>query len=496
MKKILLLSLATLMLTACQPTPEQNIIVEKDTERMVEQATASEATYTSDMQIEDIYSYEATGVNGKLTVVADAPVSVPTVQTLPIVEAHMEVFTQEMVYDVFNFLFGDEPAVDRSKNVETKAEIQEMIVGLKLTLDDTQGEYKEEIEQQIARLEQEYKTAPENENYVISDGTMGHMGGVEMDYGSIGLNVTDEEQTKFLHISTSRVAEDIEFNSYPMLTYSHENIYDSRALTPYEELTSAQLQSMSFSQEDALEICGDFLKVAGFSEDEYYLHDTYVMEDNDKNTDDGYAYKMIFGRNAGAPIFANSAHVGKSSEEFTFAWEYEIIELIVDKNTGIVEIYWVAPVKIGETVATGTTLKPYDEIKTTAANMLQLTYEGVVTGEFDEGWTVDVDISDVELALLRIRIPGENYSGIFVPAWIYYGSVYAQDGGINSGYLPGSYAFSTSTANADIAIESSLVPENETFEYNGFISENEEKNVVLIAINAIDGSIIDITKGY
>ncbi len=154
MKKLILITLATLMLTACQPTPEQNIVMEKDVERMVEQATVSDETHMNDMEIEERYRCEETGANGKLTVVADAPVSVPSVQTLPIIEAHMDIFTQETVYGIFNFLFGDEPAVDRSKNVESKADIQEMIVNLKLSLDDAQGEYKEGIEQQIAKLDQ------------------------------------------------------------------------------------------------------------------------------------------------------------------------------------------------------------------------------------------------------------------------------------------------------------------------------------------------------
>lgn len=82
-RKIIALSLALITafsLAACQATPEQEFIVQKDTERMIEQARDEEhGTTAAELGVpEENYTFSATGADGRLVVNVDAPVIVPS----------------------------------------------------------------------------------------------------------------------------------------------------------------------------------------------------------------------------------------------------------------------------------------------------------------------------------------------------------------------------------------------------------------------------------
>ncbi len=184
MKKLILITMATLMLTACQPTPEQNTVVEKDTDRMVEQAMPESTEQTiptiSELVPQDRYIYEETGADGKLTLTMDAEIVAPDVDYMPITEVSMAIFTQEQVTALFNHVFSDEKPIDVPDIVETKPMYEEEILRLKQELaqpdDATQ---KQEISNQIANLESIYDELPEEQPVgEVSDGTMENHGGM------------------------------------------------------------------------------------------------------------------------------------------------------------------------------------------------------------------------------------------------------------------------------------------------------------------------------
>lgn len=78
--------LTVLSLVACQSTPEEVIVVKKDTERMLEQAGMTEdGTAVSALGIpRGKYIYEAADTSNRLHIKADAKVIVPEVEQLPV----------------------------------------------------------------------------------------------------------------------------------------------------------------------------------------------------------------------------------------------------------------------------------------------------------------------------------------------------------------------------------------------------------------------------
>lgn len=80
MKKALgMICAGLLLLTGCQPTPEQPVVEKKDTEQMLEQAQgeASSSGMAALGAIEEKAVYEAVEADGMLKVSADAKVTLP-----------------------------------------------------------------------------------------------------------------------------------------------------------------------------------------------------------------------------------------------------------------------------------------------------------------------------------------------------------------------------------------------------------------------------------
>ena len=204
----ILLSIFTLFaLTACQPTPEAAVVVQKDTDRMVEQAANMENGQTlSDLSIpEGRYVLDNETAGGRLKIHVDTKVRKPDVDSIPIRKAAITVFTQEQVTGIFNYLFPDEKPINQSYIRETKADIEKQIVLLRQRLEDksylNNGQTEDEMLALIAAAEERYKTAPETlPAPAASDGTMTLYEGQATDENGISIA---GETSRFYLLSAS-----------------------------------------------------------------------------------------------------------------------------------------------------------------------------------------------------------------------------------------------------------------------------------------------------
>ena len=93
---ILLIIVMALSFAACQETPEEVIVVKKDTERMIEQAGSEEnGSKLSNLGIpKDRYTFNSEAAEGKLQIYVDANIRTPDTDKLPIRKASIGVFSQ------------------------------------------------------------------------------------------------------------------------------------------------------------------------------------------------------------------------------------------------------------------------------------------------------------------------------------------------------------------------------------------------------------------
>jgi hypothetical protein len=120
MKKLLPLILALCLLIACQPTPVEPVVVQKDTERLIDTvvnqnpapdesidpASADPGFVKSDQH----YTYDYTNDNGRLTIHADADVYLPARGAISMARVEQVNFTDEFMKKAFDVAFHGETA--------------------------------------------------------------------------------------------------------------------------------------------------------------------------------------------------------------------------------------------------------------------------------------------------------------------------------------------------------------------------------------------------
>ena len=127
-------------------------------------------------------------------------------------------------------------------------------------------------------------------------------------------------------------------------------------------------------------------------------------------------------------------------------WPEETIELHIN-DAGIVSFTWNAPIAITETVVDHAALQPFETVRSTFEKMI------VMTAADPHETQIDITIDRVTLSYSRISEKDRFDSGLIVPVWGFIGECK------NGTYL-------------------------------------EKQRGVQMAINAIDGSVIDSALGY
>ena len=133
-------------------------------------------------------------------------------------------------------------------------------------------------------------------------------------------------------------------------------------------------------------------------------------------------------------------------------WRYETMYFLVNSK-GIFNMWWTCPIEVIETVNEDAQLKPFSEIREIFEKMMLVKYEAQAeTSEYV------FEINRVALSLHRIIEQNSNESGLLIPAWNFYGKW--------------------------------------TIETDAPDGQFEKLGESFLTINAIDGSIIDLYKGY
>ena len=109
----IILLAALLLLCACQPTPDEPVVIGKDNEAMIEKAkeTSVPVSTGSDLREQlvcpEVFSVSFTDETKKLTVTGEAPVILPDTDGVPLLFVEADRFSQETVSAFFNRLCGD-----------------------------------------------------------------------------------------------------------------------------------------------------------------------------------------------------------------------------------------------------------------------------------------------------------------------------------------------------------------------------------------------------
>ena len=487
--RLFILVMTASFLAGCQATPEQEIVIQKDLEQMIEKAVAQDDTATGasladSLSVPATYSASINGYNGDLTVNVNATVTVPDSDGISVMRIGKHDFTQEEADKMIEVLLQGETLYEIDLSL-TKEEIQEKLImyygmrdgSIPLDMDGENPDDGEKLQQVIADYEALLATAPETKEPIAAD-TLFHTPETLVNPNAqvIEGTATVNGKAAYLYINNGFFSDnDIEavfINGKPSLGESYNNC-------PYSVLSDEQLsgvqipETFAMSKVDAQSAAEGILDRLGIT-DMTCVDIQYAVMSEDFATGNvalepgtviepeqiesgKWAYSLQYQRTVnGIPVTltGHSGHSVSDENDMSVPWPYEHVNIIVDE-TGVVYFDYLSPCSILDTVTEDATLKQFSEIQSVFEKMFPITY-----GHLDEEGTdyqLQVEITEVRLGLMRITEQNSRDTGLLVPVWDFFGDVI-------------------------------VIPE----EGDPYLSISDS----LITINAIDGSIIERELGY
>lgn len=473
-------------LFGCQATPENPILVEKDSERLIEQAGKKDnGVSLSDMlALENNYQFNYMSQNGKLQIHADAFVVLPGAEAMPIFRIVATGFSQEFAKKAFCFLFPDpnnRPNNVTSGKVATKADLEKRLIELKKQLADgtyNSDEYSEADWQRLIEVTEEMlKDAPETGENIpetVADGTMKLVDNGKYSYYELACMDSATLDRQFSVVSYDVLPSSLDYDDALGTTSKMRFIKDAEwQYEGQDELTITQgslsdhtTEKLSVGLEDAKMLCERFFSAVEM-EDFYEISAITLI----KKTDDQYAVKLYYRQVVdGVPTFACTRDYYGTQDLYARPWGYEFVSFIVSEN-GIDAIKWIEPVQVVETVTPDAQLLTLEQVTPIFEKMLITRLEPRLE-IYTDPIELDCDVSSVALELVRIKehnVIGKE--GLLVPAWVFYGHLTQR-----TMYTSGTVYTYDMIGNVGSSV---LGPP-----------------AVIMAINAIDGSVIDLEMGY
>lgn len=498
-KRILAAAMAALLLTACAENPDSDIIVHKDMDKLIDaaQQTDESKAEITDLQKFDHYTADFEDDSLLVKVHADADVDIPQTEQLSIFRVEQHDFTQEEFDTVRQALLGDTPMYDGvMMGTQTKAEMEQQIAEHRAFMEETLAEmeegrnreiFQEEHQRALDEMQEKYENAPSEPLLVQSDGTLKNAAeqlasGQNLDYWewqtSLGCKETvelrNQDNTAVLYVQnnpnygnkicfrTSPVGAErydgVTAMTDPLKPKTYSDISDP-VLEHNTDLNGVKLEPMpedscELTREQAEEQARTFLQTitsdsfACFAGDRYA---EYLQIDNSEHSYYRTCWVLRYCREIDGVLLEQSSGM-KFAEDWTDGdyrkqmWPEETIELHIN-DAGIVSFTWNAPIAITETVVDHAALQPFETVRSTFEKMI------VMTAADPHETQTDITIDRVTLSYSRISEKDRFDSGLIVPVWGFIGECQ------NGTYL-------------------------------------EKRRGVQMAINAIDGSVIDSALGY
>lgn len=479
-----------LILAACQPTPESEIVPGKDMEQMVSAAIEDEDTndtlsQTLAEKLKAPSELKETFVsqNGATEFIIDASIMVPVTDAAPIMRVRKHLFTQEEADLMIGLFLGDDPLYTLP-NAMTREQIKEKLIeyygmrdgSIPINVDGEDSNDMERLNEIIASYEKALLTATDTPVLVLASKEFETPKDANNSNAQRIEGVAKQDNT------------DVYFsirNSYPLpnlvrAIYIKANTVEGvtyNNTAPYYELSDSQSPnvpaSFTLTKADAQRTADRALETLGIK-DMVCLRASYVvMPDSaqlsgstwaDKTyrsenaADFQWAYKLQYARSyGGVPItITKDDGTGVADEEqYVEPWEYEKLELIVDE-TGVIGFLDQSPYEVVESVTEHAKLLSFQDIQSVLSTMLPANYAWM--DESGDIVSAVINISEIQLGLARITEPNTRDQGLLVPVWDFFGSV-------------------------------SIT--NEKGDAHLFTKYDS-----LLTINAIDGSVIDRSLGY
>lgn len=533
MKRIIAFTLVALLLltTACQPTPENPIVIQKDLDRLIEAAQSDPEENGVEKQLAETrnalatrlgvperYSIDEAFHQGKLRIIGNALIEVPSVEKVPVVRVTHENFSQEMANTLVDILCSDTTMYQRMA-LPSKEDVAQQIILLKqqMVVYDGDESAQRAIQNQIKEFEAFQKIAPDKIVYEVAGPEIKPQPVYNMHTGkqmgeNIGVNIAENPSNyggnvgKYFQIQNNMASDEviIEENEGGWSVFSPgsrgASFYFSNYATRAEgrryidimdvttrPLPNAIAQRFGYTPQDAVADALAFWQSIGLDDVQPYrvrlecefdkatFNEVYTRQNDqspfgDEDVASQYldrardiAYSIEFMRSLdGVPISSDGPSSARlETNEFSRVWNYEKMQMTLT-SSDILSMYWVSPHRMTEIVTDDSALLSFEAIDAIFRQMFGVVYADTIqknTYDEDELREMRFELERVRFSLRRVMEQNQVDFGLLVPVWDFYGT--------------------------QIAVNT-----------HGHEDRMNLHEPLLLTINAIDGSIIDIDRGY
>ena len=450
MKRIIVFYfLIVLLLTACQATPEEAVVVQKDTEEMLAMASGEEAESNAQddaglvirdtIGVPESWEMSIMVTSENLSIDIDADILVPEVEEIPIVWASAADFSQGTIDGLIDVLYADETPYEIQYGASTKSQIEARIVELewlKKTAEN-RDEDIEALDEKIASLTAAYADAPEESGseYTVTDGKLKY---AEYESNSTGktlmrteLNLnTDEERKKTKRLSVTnqsvwvedfatieKLDANIRYVDYTQPSFNR-NSQKPIIFAGEAESEAAVEEKLKISAEEAVEYADDLLARAGITD--MQIHHAFLVDDEELGTTDGiysdaenYAYEILYTRAVNDVPCGFREDFVAADETYIQQWQYERLIIVVNDD-GVVTFKWWSPLEIGETEVESAQLLGFDEIFKKIASQLKTQYDYMADDIIEKA----INIDRIALEYQRMNVKDGTFGeALLVPVW-------------------------------------------------------------------------------
>lgn len=425
---ILFISLFTVMITACQPTPEEPVVVNKNDGKLEEamyQPPALAAPYEAPPH------WSETVKGDKLDIVIDTDITVPEVDKYPVVKLEPAIFTQQRVNELVDyFARGKKLYLPYAK---TKADYEEEIIEAKRG-SQVDGKYvvTEDSLAWVKELEEKQKAAPDESPKVYTDTTLTY----DKDYETRADIIASGKNFLSVIVENGDGSEAaIGFNNYTAGYRSNTGFYyqsyknggyitESQYKMTIEDETLAAdwagtgelLSKITITQEQAEAKAQSVIDDLGIKDMMLEKAEKAVSPD----APDKGAYQLRYMRQSGGiPVYMFDGFGWSDGEDppaYTQPFREECLIMIVTED-GVEGFSWGGCANTIETVNENVTLLPFDKVQQTIKDQIfyKKSFETGSYGMKDN----KVIVTSAELRMGYIGVKDNPGQALIVPVWVF-----------------------------------------------------------------------------
>ena len=493
------------MLTACQQTPENEIVIGKG-DVALEETIKGKSDNTNTGAYEAPATLETTTQKNGITLSVDANVDIPSSEQYSVSCVVPNEISQDTANKIWDTLIGDTVLYENLEwDYKTKSETEQIIIELKKIISESEEPQQKDIDN-LEKWESWYYEAPDKIELAETSKTFKEID-VNENLPEMPKGLSEEEEAAFkleMGIASASMNEkeisgtgtengftinlkitekSVDFSkSLDEKGYS-PIIWDKKDAVGHEN----KIRNSSISLEQALQTAETTISNMGL---EYFglsnsLDGYEVKRNNNGDVSElCSAYVFTFTRELNGVtenLVSGSTSIEELDSLVAMPMQNENIQIIISED-GLVSFKWNNPSSVKEMISENVELLSFDKINDIFTNQIFLSNNELDIEKQLKGQEMSFELKDktividkMKLGMARVMRQGHDNEYLTIPVWDFYG-------------------YETAIFNQ----EDALTARNFISDY--FVSENgDAKSSVYktyLTINALDGSVIDRTKGY